>query len=260
MQLGDAEHEFAEALRGTGEGAAEVAGQAQVANHPLREAMELTSNLPASAAKRGSQPTPASGGREPPGQGEDSPEPGSTADAPRTDDNDLGTGFVPNSPEATAEMIAGPEAAAELATALGKLREAGSEKDAAADLRNRADQANAESQSKSGKAKSSAKDSEPSKSATASSSGGSRQSGKPGENDDLKKGAPEVAATPDPKSGKPSVDGDPSNAAIAARALGQETWFAKLPPDLRRAIRAKAQRRPPRSYEEKLQKYFESID
>ncbi len=50
------------------------------------------------------------------------------------------------------------------------------------------------------------------------------------------------------------------DADAASRALSHESWFTKLPPELRKAIRAKAQRPPPRSYEEKLQKYFESLD
>ncbi len=37
-------------------------------------------------------------------------------------------------------------------------------------------------------------------------------------------------------------------------------WFAKLPPELRNAIRARSQRRAPRAYESRLRRYFESLD
>src|SRR5262249_55209537 len=90
--------------------------------------------------------------------------------------------------------------------------------------------------------------------------GGGSKKGDIKANDDLKKG-------PLQQSGEPTQPGDnraPDRGArevdAAARVLGNEPWFAKLPPDLRKAIRAKAQRPPPRSYEEKLQKYFQSID
>ena len=40
----------------------------------------------------------------------------------------------------------------------------------------------------------------------------------------------------------------------------KEPWFAKLPPNLRKAIEAKTRRDPPRGYEERLRRYFESVD
>jgi hypothetical protein len=48
--------------------------------------------------------------------------------------------------------------------------------------------------------------------------------------------------------------------AIPERDLKEEPWFAKLPPDVRAAIRNNPQRRPPRGYEERMQRYFKSID
>ena len=51
------------------------------------------------------------------------------------------------------------------------------------------------------------------------------------------------------------------DAELEARAFAeQEPWFAKLPPEARQAIRAKSQRRAPRSYEKKLDRYFKNID
>jgi hypothetical protein len=42
--------------------------------------------------------------------------------------------------------------------------------------------------------------------------------------------------------------------------MGKEPWFSKLPPELRKAIRATNRREPPRGYEEKLRRYYENID
>jgi len=44
------------------------------------------------------------------------------------------------------------------------------------------------------------------------------------------------------------------------QALREDPWFAKLPPEVRSAIRANAQRSPPRGYEERLRKYFQNIE
>ena len=98
------------------------------------------------------------------------------------------------------------------------------------------------------------------RSSSTGSSPGSSKDGQSSNNLDVKQGALQ-AGTAAALSGDKSKDGTATRDADgAARALGQESWFARLPPDLRKAIRAKAQRPPPRSYEEKLQKYFESLD
>jgi hypothetical protein len=55
-----------------------------------------------------------------------------------------------------------------------------------------------------------------------------------------------------------ATSGEESSARIAARKFSDEVWFAKLPPTLRNAIEAKATRPPPRGYEERLRRYFES--
>jgi hypothetical protein len=61
---------------------------------------------------------------------------------------------------------------------------------------------------------------------------------------------PEGTATPD----------SDKDAEAGAQQFVEEPWFAKLPPELRDAIRNNARRRPPRGYEERLQRYFESMD
>ena len=45
-----------------------------------------------------------------------------------------------------------------------------------------------------------------------------------------------------------------------ALKLEGEPWFAKLPPSLKSAIQAKSRGKAPRGYEERLRRYFESVD
>jgi len=74
-------------------------------------------------------------------------------------------------------------------------------------------------------------------------------------------------ATPKPlDSAKRDPQGDnrgsvtPGDADAARRREMEEAWFAKLPPEVRAAIRANSQRRPPRGYEDRLQRYFKNLD
>ncbi len=89
-------------------------------------------------------------------------------------------------------------------------------------------------------------------------SGGMAQSGSFFENQEpLEKGlqspqTPRGQGTATPDSDKEAEPGE--------RRFADEPWFAKLPPELRNAIRNNARRRPPRGYEERLQRYFESMD
>jgi hypothetical protein len=50
------------------------------------------------------------------------------------------------------------------------------------------------------------------------------------------------------------------DAELAAHRFDREPWFAKLPPSLRDAIQSNSRCRAPRGYEERLRRYFESID
>ena len=44
------------------------------------------------------------------------------------------------------------------------------------------------------------------------------------------------------------------------RGIESEAWFVKLPLEVQKAMRASTRSRPPRGYEERLKRYFESID
>jgi len=58
----------------------------------------------------------------------------------------------------------------------------------------------------------------------------------------------------------PTADSDKDVQKQPEPTFIEKPWFAKLPPELRNAIRSNAQRRPPRGYEEWLKRYFESVD
>jgi len=51
-----------------------------------------------------------------------------------------------------------------------------------------------------------------------------------------------------------------TDAQLKEMKFKKEPWFAKVPPELRKAIQANARHRAPRGYEERLRRYFESID
>ncbi len=60
-------------------------------------------------------------------------------------------------------------------------------------------------------------------------------------------------ARPDRSETRPGAGGIP-------RRIETASWFARLPPEVRAAIRARSRSRAPRGYEEMLRRYFESID
>jgi hypothetical protein len=253
-RLTEAQRNFADAQRGTGEAAEELANQSQVANPPLRQAMKLVSSLPSGE------------GQGPKGSlGSGSENPNSNAQG-----SELGTGFIPNSPEATAAMMAGAEATSRAAAELGgqgsskpggKGSDGGEEGEGFPDP----DGATSDSAGKDGAGEGSGKapDGQQSK-ASGQSRAGPQQGGRGNskgaqdrmnqqQNQGMSSSGPGSQVGPGGTSGSRDAD-------VASRDLSHESWFTKLPPELRKAIRAKAQRPPPRSYEEKLQKYFESLD
>ncbi|MGE5191161.1 MAG: hypothetical protein ACM3U2_01585, partial [Deltaproteobacteria bacterium] len=283
--LARAQRDFAQAQRATGEAAEELSNQSQIANRPLREAMELASNLPAENMpqttgpfSQGSQklnpssPAAEQGRAARQGRGTGSvsassdTRPGHAGGGPTPNEKaDLGTGFIPNSSETTAEMMAGADASAQAAAALG--HEGGPK--IAGDEQGRfpepGDGASSEEQVRGegqGQADGRGKTQKPSegKASPKSSSGGGSKRGDIKINEDLKRGAPQLTGDPGQPGDSRTPNAGPRDSDASTRGLGNEPWFDRLPPDLRKAIRAKAQRPPPRSYEEKLQKYFESID
>jgi len=81
----------------------------------------------------------------------------------------------------------------------------------------------------------------------ASGAGGGPADGQPGQSQTP---ADMAAQTPD------SAADDPGE--LLDRQLQQDPWFARLPPEVRAAIRSNARRPFPRGYEERLKQYFRS--
>jgi len=90
--------------------------------------------------------------------------------------------------------------------------------------------------------------------------GGSSQPGGETQNGELKQGALEEAEAVSRDGTKPSRSRRDGDANGLPRRNRQPAWFAKLPPELRNAIRSNAQQRAPRAYEERLRRYFESLE
>jgi hypothetical protein len=149
---------------------------------------------------------------------------------------ELGTGFVPESPEATANQIAGQQALSQAAQTLAQ---------AVPSPEGSPMEGNGEGEPMPGKTSPMAK------------KGGASKSGELAENQKATEGELELAPAAEGDSRGEKGSGD-SNAA--GQKFEDEPWFAKLPPALRSAIQAKARGKAPRGYEERLKRYFESVE
>lgn len=164
----------------------------------------------------------------------------------------LGTGFVPNSPEVTAQMMAGPEAAAlaaqMLASALGNPGQAPNALPGQPGQQGQPGQGQSPMPNQIGA------------SSPTAQGGGTSRGGNLAQNDPLKDGPLEFVPTDGsagdsrtPNAGDRPDETNPQN-------FRRNAWFAKLPPNLRNAIRANAQQEAPRAYRERLKRYFESLE
>jgi len=149
----------------------------------------------------------------------------------------LGTGLVPNSPEVTAQQIAGPQANAAAAAAMAAAAQAA--------------QAQGQGQPMPGQGQ------QPMPGAAQTASKGGAVKGPPSQNPDQAKGELQVEPAADADSRGSLANQD---AAAGGLKFKDEPWFAKLPPSLQAAIQAKARGKAPRGYEERLRRYFESVD
>ena len=234
-ELQKAQKDFADTQRKIGENAKEISRQEQLANKPLREALEGASKLakPQETAKAPegktpetkpgegmakTEPKPGEGmaktepkpGEGMPKPGEGMPKPGEGMGQPKN--AELGTGFVPSSAEQTAKMIAGD--AAQKAAAQANPGQPGAQVKAP----------------------------------------GQPTPGQP------TPGAPmDTKESTNPYQGGPMGNKANSTADSNAKAKmnKEEPWMAKLPPELRKAIQANSLREAPRGYEELLRRYFQ---
>jgi hypothetical protein len=268
-----AAEKFTEAQRATGQGAAELSGQQQVANQPLREALQMAAELaaarlaaaltdaemadhpevgpmtndPAQPATSGSDAEPVADT----GQTPSPNQPGKTSPSnrPPTSPPADDTGFVPQSPELTAQMMAGPE--------LNQAMQA-------------ADQTPGQAKPSDGKASQRQQAqldtnsaAQPSANQSASTANQAEmQAAKPGgqtKNEAVKDGQAqkqqEGTKIEDHGAGQRVGDADANG-----RAFEDQPWFAKLPQELRKSIRAGAQQKAPKAYEDRLRRYFQSVE
>lgn len=271
--LQSATQRFAEAQRATGQGAAEISRQQQVVNQPIREGLETASRLggsessekspgdqiadnssqgedqgkESSAGKDSEQPSgkdqgdgKSQGKKQGEGNKQGQGENGKPGDGKgdqqgkgqtNGDGEGLGTGLVPSSPEATAKQIAGSEALAQAAQTLAQAKGQGKGKAQG----EQANQGDNKSPSKDG----------------GDAAQGDSSSGPPN---------PKAPLSPDSSARGDNLSGAGPDSAAVMQQFEQQPWFTNLPPELREAIRANARKRPPRGYEERLRRYFQSAD
>ena len=86
------------------------------------------------------------------------------------------------------------------------------------------------------------------------------QAGEFTENDPTKDESLNVVDTSNSTGDSQTPDSKNTRRDIENRRFDQAAWFAKLPPELRNAIQASSRRRAPRAYEERLRRYFESLE
>ena len=283
QNLMEATRQFAEAQRATGQGAAEVSGQREVANQPIREGLEAASQLGSESASASSSsadgqmplaPTESSQGDanasnpnspNSPGsesstaddpndgnsqaaQGDSGSQSSQQPDSANRQERQLGMGLVPNSPEYTADRIAGDKALGSAEKALGPNSKSSTGKKS----NSRGD---SETGKRAGQSQQPAADSE---SASSSSAGTAAKGG--AEQQNAKSTDAPASQNPAEKSDSRTADGQGAGAVGGDLKFDKEPWFAKLPPELRNAIQAKSRGKAPRGYEERLKRYFENID
>jgi hypothetical protein len=195
----------------------------------------------------------------------------------------LGTGFVPNAPEQTAAMIAGSHAQSAAQAAMERAasqssqgdqpgsesgqsssekqspQEQGSEGSQAQQSGEGQGKGQGRQQSGEGQGQGRQKSDRPGKPSPNAKQGGTTQAGSTSSNQRASDSPLEQV-----EGLEKGIDGRTDNggndAEAAARKFAKEPWFTRLPPELRKAIRANSQRRAPRGYEERMNRYFENVD
>ena len=265
--LAAATQRFAATQRSTGEGAVQISGQQRVANRAIRRGLATASRLRSASWSRSpstkqrqanadSRESPADGSTDQPpkatASGNKSGDPTQTSqknpanasatakdEAPSGDTAEslqgLGTGLIPDSPETTAQQIAGPQAA----EAVTRAQTGRSSADAP-----RGEASNGQTTPSTDER--ATEDSQRPSAAQA----GEAQAGQPGA------ARASVPGKPNPQ----QATATEATAAAAEKRLERAPWFAKLPPQLREALRSRPRREAPRGYRERLRRYFQSID
>lgn len=169
---------------------------------------------------------------------------------------ELGTSFVPNSPEATAQQIAGQAANQAAQAALGQGQPMG-----AGQGQPMPGQGQGQPMPGMGEGQGSPMPGQDSPMGNTSASGTENAGSPKGGNTQNNQTPPERPLdlkTPMASDSRGDKVNQDSNAET--QKFTKEPWFTKLPPGVRKAIEAKARREAPRGYEERLRRYFESSD
>ncbi len=236
QSLLQAQKRFAKAQLATGDGAAEVSGQVEVANQPIREGLEIASRLNQQAAssedaKPSGEPAEKAAGAPAQNSNPSGQPPG------EADSTELGTGLVPSTPQITAKQIAGPEANAAAAKLAAVMKGEG-----------KGEGAPGEGESEN--------PGEGSPSASAKKGGGTK-GGKAVAN---QKGTDGELGKGDVEKSDNRAKGGGADAVAGGKSVEGEAWFAKLPPSVQAAIQAKSRGKAPKGYEERLRRYFDGVD
>lgn len=291
-QLAESMRQFANSQRKATQLAANTAQQGQIANQPVREALQTASRLPVPMSPMNNPP--ADGAMGEPADAAGSPEPGDLAGEP-TDSGqpsgspaegsqgspmsgspsqmasqqspsqgspgqppsaEMGSSMVSPTPQVTAQALAGAEVMESLWDQMPELiadGQAEGNQVASIDPLGMA-------------APASAMLDNPTSSQPASPTDSMAQNamqGQPANNQASNSQASTSTEATDGKEaneGESAGAGDTSNSNPAARSFEKEPWFTKLPPGVQQSIRASVRRSPPPGYEERLRRYFENVD
>lgn len=160
---------------------------------------------------------------------------------------ELGTDFVPQSPEVTAQQIAGAPALAQAAAAQAAAPPGQGQSPGRGQMPGKSPApGQGEAQSPM-----------PGEASPTASKGGAAKAGQSANNQPPPQGDLQLAPAAEGDSRGEKAEQDSTAAALK---FENEPWFAKLPPSLRGAIQSKARGKAPRGYEERLRRYFESVD
>ena len=219
-------------------------GQAPMGSE-LAQGQSTPSGTPQSSAPAGSTPPSNAPMGQQPGQS-----------------SELGTGFVPESPLATAQAIAGPEAMqqAQQALAAQAAAEQAAAQQASANNPTAAQAQAGPMSTPDPSAQATVTPQTPMQGTTSALAqvGGTSEGGSESENQLRADSALELQPETRGGDSRSSLSGEDSDAT--QQKFVKSPWFAKLPPDLQKAIQASARRPAPRGYEERLRRYFENID
>ncbi len=293
-QLAESMRQFANSQREATQLAANTAQQNQIANQPVRDALQTASRLPVpmsqmnqpaegnfgdEAAAEGTAPSSEAEGQpgdttQEPGSPADGSPMGSTPSEPSSNptqsgtlasqespnqqpSGEMGNSMVSPTPQVTAQALAGMEAMESLWDQMPELIADGDPSDS-----NEVATIDPLGMA----APASAMLDNPSASQSATPADATAQNAMQGQPTNNQPSNSQASTSPESMPGSESSEQESpggsgtSNSNPAARSFEKEPWFTKLPPGVQQSIRASVRRSAPPGYEERLRRYFENID